>query len=303
MKKLLFALIAITALFVTLNAQANDVMPTLQDSESVELNFEFQYNTTMTNTIDLYTARFEADNDDAGQPIPSSKIAEDGALPTENEGMCLRNINKELSKFYMVVKPQSLFDVSIYTQNIPAVADTDYDGYVDGTADNSVTPPFKGHKIPYPVVWASKTTQQRADWIGEKSGLPHIPYKWSLLPLKIWSQGATGASFDATETNPGRIYGAFRAPVTLAGTILDMDWSGDAVQYTYIPEMLAVDMAEETTPDALMDPAWGSYKKVIASTRFGTNIYEAQEISIAANLLRTGRGEYVGKLYFDLRTN
>ncbi len=303
MKKLLFALIALVALFVATGAQANDVMPNLQDNESVELQFEFQYNSTMDNTIDLYSGRFEADNDDAGKAIPSTKIAEDGTLALGDQGECLRNVNVELSKFYMVVTPYSLFDVSIYTENIPAVADADCDGYVDGTADLTVTPNFPGHRIPYPAPWALKTTLQRAQWIGEKAGIPHMPYKWALLALKIWSQGNTGASFDATETDPDLIYGAFRAPVTVSGEILDVDWAGDLVQFTYIPEKLAVDMDGEATPDALADPIWGSYKKVIAGTMFGTNIYEAQEISIAANLLKTGKGDYEGKLYFDLRTN
>ncbi len=251
--------------------------------EKIEMTVDFQLGEG-DNSISLYLERREND----GKPVPSSLIT--SPLAPINLGVCLRNVRQKVTTVYLWIQPSRAFDVTIYTNNL----DPDNDGYLDCdgdyVVDNTPVPGiFEGFLLP--DKWNSFTKTQKSNWIGGKSGIQHNDYRWVLLPIKVWAESLEKDG----ET----------APVDNEGLISNGDWCGENASFHFIPEKMAVDLGDEPgNPNVdTGDPDYGSYKKIIASTRYYTNIRKAQEITFGVDALRTGKGSYKGKLFFDLRTN
>lgn len=251
--------------------------------EKIDMTVDFQLGDG-GNSISLYLERREND----GKPVPSSLIT--APLDPIYLGECLRNIRQKVTTIYLWIQPSRAFDVAIYTNNL----DPDNDGYLDCDGDyivdNTAVPGVFGGFV-LPDEWNSFTKTQRSNWVGGKSGISHDDFRWVLLPIKVWAESLEKAGLTA--------------PVDNEGVISDEGWYGQNASFHYIPERLAVDLSEEPgNPNVdVGDPNYGSYKKIIASTRYYTNTRRAHEITFGVNALRTGKGPYKGKLFFDLRTN
>lgn len=304
MKKSAILMMAIFgASIIASAAHAQTELPSVQ-KKSLEMEINFS-GSGLGNTIKIYNALTGGTEITTKQTITGLQAMAD--------------TQKNILRTYLEIKPDGLFDVAIYTNNLDK--DTN-EGHID--------PAY------IPANWANYTRLQRANFVGGYAGLPHADYPQFILPVKVWSLVSAGAITRAqynlslagdaaiTETIAPPISAIDpQVPDTASNTINDYDnpaaafaWFGTSDldkndpnyypgSYGYIPEKLAVDTSKYTTAQLKekADPAYGNYTKKVAGTLYGTNINVRTEVAFGVDLRTAGKGKYSGIIYFDLRSN
>ncbi|MEW6534538.1 MAG: hypothetical protein AB1454_02820 [Candidatus Auribacterota bacterium] len=254
---------------------------TTKDKKSLDITFTVGGNLSMPNTVELYDA-----------PIDGHLVTDfesSGAMYTANTNKRVLLVGQDGNKLYFEVKPQGLFDVSIYTINLDPDGNRqlDVDDYwrVEGVF-------FHGRQLQVPPNWDTMTKVQKANWITQYGGLLHHDFM-HFMPLKCRSEAEIGVA----------IGNSWREELENDGvTIKDEVYRGEDPTFFFIPESVAVDPAW-VFPDEVGEPDWGTYRRVIAGTMLGTNVSRRYELCFAVDLLTAGKGTYSSTVVLELRSN
>lgn len=218
-------------------------------------------------------------------------------------------IDNDTDGIYMRITASGYYDVSIYTNNL----DLDNDSILDySTTNGEVSDAIvmsNGKKPAVPLSWygasPTYTKAQRNNWVSGYAGIMHEDFP-HFTPLKVWSEGE-----NVGQTLNSAVVGT---DITLEleadnETIKASFFEGDAAVFGFIPERLAADIDAEGNPDAITNPIWHAYHKIIAGTLYGSEIKTTAgvvnplRIAFGVDLLKVGKGNYSGKIYLTLRSN